>query len=67
MARALNLARRQLNTTQKREIIAQQLRETPQHTNRLIAKMLGVTHPTVASVRADLTAVGKLFTNRNDV
>lgn len=59
MARALNLARRQLNTTQKRELISQQLRETPQHTNRLIAKMLGVSHPTVASVRADLTHVGK--------
>ena len=29
MARALNLARRQLNTTQKRQIIADQLRETP--------------------------------------
>lgn len=61
LSRALNLARRQLNTTQKREIIAQQLRETPQHTNRLIAKMLGVSHPTVASVPADLVSVGKVY------
>lgn len=61
LARALNLARRQLNSTQKREIIAQQLRETPQHTNRVIAKLLGVSHPTVASVRADLAAVGKVY------
>jgi ParB-like chromosome segregation protein Spo0J len=52
LARALNLARRQMTTDQKRQVIAAQLRETPTRTNRWVAKMLGVTHPTVASVRA---------------
>ena len=61
MARALNLARRQLTTDQKRQVIADQLRETPERTNRWVAKMLGVSHPTVASVRAELDAVGKVF------
>ena len=61
LARSLNLARRQLSQVQKREIIADQLRETPDRTNRVIAKMLGVSHPTVASVRADLESVGKIY------
>jgi hypothetical protein len=61
MARALNLARRQLNTTEKRQIIADQLGETPEKSDRLIGKMLGVSHPTVASVRAELEHGGKIF------
>jgi hypothetical protein len=61
LARALNLARRHLSTEQKRQIVADQLRETPDRTNRVLAKMLGVSHPTVASVRAEMEAVGKLF------
>jgi hypothetical protein len=61
LARALNLARRQFNTEQKRAVIADQLQETPEWTNRRIAKMLGVTHPTIASVRAELESSGKLF------
>ena len=58
LARALNLARRHMNREQKRQIIADQLRETPDHTDRRMAKMLGVNHETVASVRAELEAVG---------
>jgi hypothetical protein len=61
LARALNLARRQLTTDQKRQLIADQLEETPDRTNRWIAKMLGVSHPTVADVRAELDSVGKVF------
>ncbi len=61
MARALNLARRQLTTAQKRAIIADQLAETPDRSNRWIGKMLGVSHPTVASVKAELAAGGKVF------
>ena len=61
LARCLNLARRQLNTEQKREVIADQLRETPNWTNRRIGKMLGVSHPFVASVRAELESVGNGF------
>ena len=51
MARALNLARRQFSTEQKREVIAAQLRETPGWSLRRTAKMLGVDHKTVADVR----------------
>jgi hypothetical protein len=58
LARALNLARRQLNTDQKRQLIADQLRETPDRTSRWIGKMLGVHHTTVANVRAELESVG---------
>lgn len=54
LARALNLARRQLNTEQKRQLIADQLAETPGKTNRWIGKQLGVHHATVASVRGEL-------------
>ena len=54
MARALNLARRQLSTTQKRQIIADQLRETPEKSARWIGKMLGVSPQTVTSVRVEL-------------
>jgi len=61
MARALNLARRQLTTSQKRAIIADQLAETPERSNRWVGKMLGVSHPTVASVKAELALTGKMF------
>jgi DNA modification methylase len=61
LARALNLARRQLTADQKRQLIADQLRETPNRSNRWIGKQLGVGHPTVASVRAELEATGKVF------
>lgn len=54
MARALNLARRQLTTADKRRIIADQLRETPTKSSRLVGKMLGVDGKTVASVRTVL-------------
>jgi hypothetical protein len=60
LARALNLARRQLTQEQKRQLIADQLRETPDRSNRWIGKQLGVSHPTVASVRADMEATGKV-------
>ncbi len=58
MARALNLARRQMNTEQKRQVIAGQLQETPGKSLRWIAKMLGVHHTTVGSVREEMTATG---------
>ena len=58
LARALNLARRQLNTEQKRAIIADQLGETPERSLRWIGKMLGVDHTTVASVRRELESTG---------
>jgi len=60
LARALNIARRHLTNFQKRQIVADQLRETPDHSDRRIAKMLGVDHKTVGSVRADLNGTGEL-------
>src|SRR5205823_930671 len=53
LARALNLARRQLSQEQKRQLVADQLRETPDRSNRWVGKQLGVSHPTVASVRGE--------------
>ena len=61
LARALNLARRQLTTEEKRQLIADQLRETPQRSNRWVAKMLGVSHPTVGCVRAEMGRTGKVY------
>ncbi len=61
LARALNLARRQLSTEQKRQLIADQLSETPERSNRWIARQLGVSHPTVASVRDEMEATGKVY------
>ncbi len=40
LARALNLARRQLTNDQKRELVSDQLLETPDKTNRVVAKAL---------------------------
>jgi hypothetical protein len=61
LARALNLARRQLTAEQKRQLISDQLLETPGRSNRWVGKQLGVSHPTVASVRAEMETTGKVF------
>lgn len=53
-ARQLNLARRHLNGEQKRGLIADQLRETPEVSNRQIAAGLGVDDKTVGTVRSEL-------------
>ena len=60
LARALNLARRQLDREQKRQLIADQLNETPGKSLRWIAKMLGVHHTTVGSVRDEMHATGEI-------
>jgi len=56
--RALNLARRHLSQEERRALIAAQVRETPDRSDRQIAATLGVTHPTVAGVRARLEEAG---------
>ncbi|NQU20327.1 MAG: ParB N-terminal domain-containing protein [Candidatus Nealsonbacteria bacterium] len=61
LARAMNLARRQLGREQKRQIIADQLIETPKRSSRWVGKMLGVSHPTVVSVRRELESSGKIY------
>lgn len=60
LARALNLARRQLDTGQKRQLIADQVRETPNWSFRRVGKMLGVDGKTVASVRAEMEATAEI-------
>jgi hypothetical protein len=60
LARALNLARRQLTQEQKRQLVADQLRETPGRSNRWVGKQLGVHHATVASVRAEMEGTGQI-------
>ena len=59
--RALNLARRHMDRFTRRQIIADELRENPRRSNRWIARSLGVGHPTVASVRREMGATGKIF------
>lgn len=60
LARGLNLARRQLSQEQKRQLIGDQLEETPERSNRWIGKMLGVHHATVAAVRTELESTGQI-------
>ena len=58
--RALNLARRHLDYATRREIIADELRENPDRSNRWIGKSLGVDHKAVARVRKPMGATGVL-------
>jgi ParB-like chromosome segregation protein Spo0J len=55
-ARQLNVARRHLTQDQKRALISDQLRDTPERSNRQIARDLGVDDKTVGSVRRDMEA-----------
>lgn len=59
-ARKLNMARRQLNQEQRRELIREQLRETPEISDRQIATMLGTSHLTVAKQRQGMEESGEL-------
>jgi type I restriction enzyme M protein len=56
--RALNLARRHLDHAEKRRIIADEIKENPDRSNRWIAKSLGVHHATVIAVRDALASTG---------
>lgn len=51
LARELNVARRHLNSKQKRDLIDGQLSDTPSLSDRAIAARLGVTNKTVAARR----------------
>lgn len=59
-ARVLNCSRRHLTSEQKRLGVAEQLRETPEKSNREIGRILGVDHKTVGSVRESLLATGEI-------
>jgi N6-adenosine-specific RNA methylase IME4 len=67
-ARQLNLARRHLDREAKRALIAQQLRETPQLSNRQIARDLGCDDKTVSTVREMLEESAEIphFSERID-
>jgi len=56
--RALNLARRHLDYQAKRQIIADEIKENPDRSNRWIARSLGVHHATVIAVRNELSSTG---------
>jgi len=59
-ARRLNLDRRHLTGEQKRALIADDLRERPDASDRQIATGLGVDHKTVGAVRDGLQATGEI-------
>ena len=56
--RALNLARRHLDYSANRQVIADEVKENPDRSNRWIARSLGVHHATVIKLRNDLTSTG---------
>lgn len=58
--RKLNLARRHLTQEQKRQLIEQQLKETPELSDRQIAKGLGVDHKTIGAARGKLESTGEI-------
>lgn len=60
LARALNIARRHLTRNQKRQLVADQLIETPNFSSRRIGKGLGIPHTTVVAVRKELERTGTI-------
>jgi len=59
-ARKLNMARRHLTQEQKRGLIREQLKETPESSDRQIAKALGVSNKTVGSQRKELESTEEI-------
>jgi hypothetical protein len=53
-ARVLNLTRRHLTRTQRRQLIADEVTADPNRSDRAIGRLLGVDHKTVGSVRREL-------------
>ena len=54
LALSLNLARRHLTTAQRQEFIITELRTTPEHSDRRIARRLGCSPTTVGHYRAEI-------------
>ena len=59
-ARRLNLDRRHLDREARRILIADELRDRPEASNRSIAAGLGVSHNTVDTVRDELESTGQI-------
>ena len=66
-ARKLNLARRHLTTDQKSKLIKGQLKETPEKSDRQIAKDLGVDNSTVSAYRKELVKNGELLESNTSI
>jgi hypothetical protein len=60
LARKLNALRRHLSREQVRDLIADQLRDTPEWSNRRIAAGLGADHKTVGAVRGGMKGTGEI-------
>ena len=60
LVRSLNLARRQMNQAERRQLIADQLQETPHRSNKWVSRRLGVSHHTVKAVREHLETGGQI-------
>lgn len=60
LALALNLARRQLDPKKVRAIAAAEILHDPKRSDRAIAELIGVSHPTVAKARRELEKLGKV-------
>jgi DNA modification methylase/ParB-like chromosome segregation protein Spo0J len=60
LARQMNLARRHLSVEQRRQVIEQQLRETPQLSDRKIGRSLHVDGKTVGAVRAQMEETAEI-------
>ena len=56
----LNLVRRRLNQQQMRELIAAELKRTPDLSDNWLAQILGTTDKTVAAVRQELIATSEI-------
>jgi hypothetical protein len=67
-ATSANFHRRHLTTEQKREAIAKLIKALPEKSDRQIAAMLGVSHHTVGTVRAEMEGRGQIahVTTRTD-
>lgn len=59
-ARKLNMARRHLNREQKQSLIREQLKETPEKSDRQMASELSVSPTTVGTVRHQMEEAGQL-------
>lgn len=60
---SVNLYRRHLTNEQKTQLIGKLLELKPAASDRMIASMTGTSHPTVAKVRGEMAAGGKITTS----
>lgn len=60
LARALNYKRRHLSAEQRRTVIAEELKDSPERSNRQIAAEYSTSHVTVGKVRDELVSTGQI-------